>query len=54
MNVTPFLADDPGVHLLGIQLSAKRASKAVEVRVHRELRRVCRRTVIPFIPKATS
>ena len=75
-------ASDPGVLLLGIQLSAKRteeaarkslgdslvgpstlvpvffrtwqAAKDSEWRVHREIRRTCRRTVIPFVPKATA
>lgn len=30
------------------------ATKDAEWRVHREIRRTCRRTVIPFIPKAVA
>ena len=79
MTATPFLSDDPGVRLFGIQLSAKRteqaarrslgdpmagpstlvpvffrtwsAAKDAEWRVHREIRRTCHRTVIPFVSK---
>jgi hypothetical protein len=77
MNTTasPYLHDDPGIQLLGIQLNAKRAeqaalrslgdalagpgalvppihrtwtsAKAAEWNVHREIRRSCRRGVIP-------
>ena len=80
MTATPYLPDDPGVRLLGIQLSAKRteqaalrslgdslvgpsvlvpnfyrtwqAAKNAEWIVHREIRRTCRRTVIPMVRKA--
>ncbi len=77
MTVDRCLTDDPGVRLLGIQLSAKRTEQAVlrsfgdslvgpgtlvpvffrawqatkdaEQSVHREIRRTCRRTVIPMV-----
>ena len=80
MTATPFLTDDPGIRLLGIQLSAKRteeaarrslgdsltgpstlvpnfyrtwqAAKNAEWNVHQEIRRTCRRTVIPMVRKA--
>lgn len=81
-TATPYLPDDPGVRLLGIQLSAKRteqaalrflgdaltgpsvlvphfyrtwtAAKAAEWTVHREIRRSCRRTVIPMIRRVVA
>jgi len=77
MTATSDLADDPGVLLLGIQISAKRCeqaarqslgdaltgpsllvpyfyrtwetAKAAEGRVHQEIRRTCRRVVIPMV-----
>ena len=76
---TPYLHDDPGIQLLGIQLNAKRAEQAAlrslgdalvgpgvlvphfyrtwtaakksEWSAHREIRRTCRRIVIPLVRK---
>lgn len=81
-STTSCLSDDPGVRLLGIQLSAKRteqaalrslgdalagpstlvphfyrswtAAKAAEWNVHREIRRSCRRVVIPMIRRVVA
>lgn len=81
-TATPYLPDDPGICLLGLQLSAKRteeaarrslghslvgpsvlvphfyrtwtAAKAAEWAVHREIRRNCRRIVIPMIRRVVA
>lgn len=78
-TATPYLHDDPGIQLLRIQLSAKRAEQAAlrslgdalagpgvlvptfhrawtaakksEWSAHREIRRTCRRVVIPLVRK---